>query len=114
MIAGTYTKQPYEQVPLSVDFVFELLRDDDTILTSSVTAMNLLTQTNSGAEIFDGMPLIGDSIVLKNGVPIRANTRLMQRVQEGLAGDRHLITFRISTAAGHQWEGDVYLTISEP
>jgi hypothetical protein len=113
MIVGPCIKQPFEVIPISVDFVLELLRDNDTILTQTVTARNADTGVDSGLDILLGSPLLGDSVVLQNGVPIRSETRVVQRVRLGNDGERHLLTFRVITALGLQWEGDVYLLVQE-
>lgn len=113
MIAGRYPKQPYELVPLSVDFVRELIRDNDTIATMQVTARNADTGADTGPAIFDGSPLLGDSLLVKDGVPIRTGTRVIQRVKAGVNGERHVLSFRVVTALGLKWEGDLYLVIEE-
>jgi hypothetical protein len=114
MIVGSFTKQEFEIVPLSVDFVRELIRDDDTILTPSVTAVNIDTGEDSSIELLLGGPLLGDSIILQNGIPIRTETRVVQRLRGGTNGERHLITFRIITTRGQRWEGGLYLLVEDP
>jgi hypothetical protein len=114
MIAGKYTKQPFELLPLSIDFVYELIRDDDTVVSQTVTATNVDTEADMGAELFEGLPVLGNSLLLDHGVTIRANTRVVQRVKGGVDGARYLLTFRVVTARGYRWEGDIYLVVMEP
>jgi hypothetical protein len=115
MIAGKYTKQPSELLPLSIDFVYELIRDDDTVVSQSVTATNVDTDADVGADLLEGTAVLGDSLVLDaQGVTMRANTRVIQRVKAGLDGDRYLLTFRVVTTLGYRWEGDIYLVVMEP
>jgi hypothetical protein len=113
MIAGTYTKQPFELVPLGVDFVRELLKDDDTVAEIQVIARDAMTGALA-SQLLDGNPLLGDSIILEAGVPIRPATRVIQRIMAGVALSDYLITYQITTGQGQQWEGDIYLRVREP
>ena len=96
---GTIVKQPYELFPIDVDFAARLVVGE-TISTKTVTARDASTQADTS-----GTVLVGGSSI--------SGTKIVQKVQAGAHGERHIVTFRIETSLANKYEADIQLTVRE-
>ncbi len=94
-----FTKQPYEEFPISVDFS-ENMATDETVLTQTITAMDK-----------DGVNASAD--VLSTQENDGAFEALVQVVAGTEALSPYKVTFRVLTSEGNKWEHDVNMKIKE-
>jgi hypothetical protein len=99
MELGQLTKQPGERFPVSVDFALRL-QAGDPLVTGTVTARDRRTGADTTTLVLDGAATISGTV-------------LTREVQAGTHGDVHVLTFRVTTAAGHIYEEDLVLFVRE-
>lgn len=101
-LVGQYTKEPYEVLPISVNFTAELT--GDSISTVAVTSYVEGTNVSSTTTIISGTPAEttpGSKIVVAT-------------VKAGTSGSSHILNYQITTALGKKYESSVRLFILEP
>ena len=101
MAAGTIRKQPFEVKDYAMDFAGELV-GNETLTLVSCEAVNLKTQADSTAEIISDDPapaVIGQTVVFW--------------LKDGIDGDSHKITLRVSTSTGQRLESDLDVFVVE-
>ncbi len=99
MILGGVAKQPAEVFTISVDFANDLAVGE-TVATKTVTARDAGTDADTSGTILSGSPSSSGSVIT-------------QKVAGGASGDKHILTYRITTSAGDTFEAEVLLSVSE-
>jgi hypothetical protein len=99
MIAGATSKEPYEEFPVSVDFL-KYLTAGQTITQAAVISRSADTGADTTTTLLSGSPII-------------QGTKVGQRVKGGASGDRHILEYRIVDSDGNRWEAEVAVTVQE-
>jgi len=101
-VVGRIRKQPFEVLDCAVDFQNRLATGASLASITSVTARDTATELDSTAAVLAASP-----------VPFISGTQVQFRVQDGVDGGRHMITVRVVTSNGEQFEADMRLIIEE-
>jgi hypothetical protein len=103
MILGTIDKDPVETYEIGIDFADRLLTGETVASTPAptVTSKNRLTGADSSATLLSGSPFI-------TGTPA---TQVKQRIRAGAAGERHLLTFTITTTLGNVYSDHAVVVV---
>jgi hypothetical protein len=91
----TFTKQPYEKYPVSMDFTNIL--GTDSIVSCDVIAMDNTKDVTSN--VIDGTSIDGKKVIVI--------------VKEGTSDTKYDISFRIETSSGCRFEEDVFMMVKE-
>lgn len=99
MIRGYAHKQPNEIFPINMDFANDL-STGESLSAPTVTSRNEQTGADTSATLLQGAALI-------------SGTKVAQTIKAGATGERHIVTFRVTTSASNTFEAEVKVTVEE-
>ena len=101
MSVGTIQKQPYEVQDYSLDFALRLVAGE-TLTLVSVTSINLATGADSTSALVGSSP-----------PPAVSGTKVVFWLKDGVDGEHHKVTVKVTTSTGQSLEGDIDVFVVE-